>query len=304
MSDFFLKAVLLTVGGICGLGGRRMRLAVGIILGRIMILSNKKRFAVTLENLKYAFPEKPDLWRHEVARKAYRNLGLTFAEIAAFPRISDTEVRSMIEYENIHILNEKLSENKGLILLSGHFGNWELLAYSAGLLAQIPITIVVKPQRSMPVDALLNTNRIRSGNRIVPFDKAARTVIAALRNGEAVALLADQAADADRDVFVDFFGRPAATYEAPATLALRTGSPVVIGFAVRQTSGKYRVKLEEVFHGDLPNSKDGIIELTRRHTAILERAVREHPDLWAWQHKRWKYNPPRYPAENKASPNV
>lgn len=304
MSDYFLKTVLFAVGVICGFGGRRLRLVVGKMLGRMMIIVSKKRFSVTLENLKYAFPDKSDSWRRKTARGAYRSLGITFAEIAAFPWISDTEIPSMIEYENLHILGEKLRENKGLILLSGHFGNWELLAYSAGLLAQIPITIVVKPQRSTPVDNLLNANRIRSGNRIVSFDKAARTVIATLRNGEAVALLADQAADADRDIFVNFFGRPAATYEAPAALALRTAAPVVIGFAVREPSGKYRVKLEEIFHGDLTNSKEGIIELTRRHAAVLERVVRDHPDLWAWQHKRWKYTPPQDFSENGAAIHV
>ncbi|GAB1430559.1 lysophospholipid acyltransferase family protein [Ignavibacteria bacterium] len=256
-----------------------------------MMLADRRRYAITVENLDKAFPEKLMSWKHSTARAAYTNLGLVFTEIAAFPKISDDEIKQSVEYENIELLREKYLENRGLILLSGHFGNWEWLAYSAGLFADIPITIVVKPQRNRRITELLNNNRRRAGNNVVQFDKAAKTIISTLKNGGAIALLADQAADAERDVFIDFFGRPAAVYEAPAALALRLNVPIIMGFAVRQSNSKYRVRLMEIPHKDLQYSPEDVAELTRRHTAALETAIREHPELWAWQHKRWKYKP-------------
>lgn len=290
-----ISLLLQTVGWMCGISGRRFRRVFGGLLGRVMMLADRSRLAVTLGNLDSAFPEKSMDWKRRTARAAYRNLGITFAEIAAFPWISDARIRQLVVYDNLDLLTGKYRENRGMMLLSGHFGNWELLAYSAGLFTGIPVAIIVKPQRNRRIDALLNANRTRAGNSVIPFDNAARAIISTLKNGGAVAMLADQAADADRDIFVEFFGRAAATYEAPAALALRLNVPVIIGFAVRQAKGDYRVRLEEIPHDDLTYSPAGVAELTRRHVAALERAVRENPEQWAWQHKRWKYAPKNEP---------
>jgi KDO2-lipid IV(A) lauroyltransferase len=112
-----------------------------------------------------------------------------------------------------------------------------------------------------------------------------------LRQAEAIALLADQAATADRDVFVPFFGIPAATYEAPAALALKRNAAIFTAFAVRGADGRYTAEFHRIPHEDLSPDKDGILELTRRHVQSLEDAIRQRPDLWAWQHRRWKHTP-------------
>ena len=194
----------------------------------------------------------------------------------------------IIKFTNVELLNALNVQSNGMILLSGHFGNWELLAYCAGLLSGIPINIVVAPQHNPIANEYINEFRSRHNNRIVPMTNAARNIVHILQNNGVVAMLADQAANSSKNIFVDFFNRPASTYDAPAALALKFKFPLIIGFAVRQPTGKYLVRLEEVMYNDLEYSKAGIAELTKRHVEILEREIRKHPEQWSWQHKRWK----------------
>jgi len=130
------------------------------------------------------------------------------------------------------------------------------------------------------------------GNRIVPMANAARTIFDAIRKKEVIALIVDQSADWEKDIFIDFFGRPAATYEAPAKLSYKFDVPILIGFAVRQPDFTYFVDIIELDRSGLDRSDNPVEELTKRHVKILEDAIRKNPELWAWQHKRWKHTPP------------
>lgn len=227
----------------------------------------------------------------EIAKEAYTNLGITLAELLAFPSFSDDEIRSMIVYDNLHLIEEAYAEGKGIILLSAHYGNWELLAYALPLYTSVPVSVIVQPQRNESADNLLNSYRSRTGNKLIARHKAAREIVKILFDGNAVALLADQSATADKDIFVPFFNRPAATYEAPAALSLKFNVPIIMGFAERGGDGKYVVELQRIAHEDLAYDRAGIEELTRRHVAALETAVRKRPELWVWQHRRWKHSP-------------
>ncbi|MFP4528178.1 MAG: lysophospholipid acyltransferase family protein [Candidatus Kapaibacterium sp.] len=285
--------MLLGIGLISRILGRNARTAFGRLLGNIMIYLSSKRRRITYENIRNAFPDQSDLWCREITVQSYHNLGIVLAELLAMPSFDREDFDKYIKYSNISLLSEVFNRGRGLILLSGHFGNWELLAHSAGLFTGIPITIIVKPQRNRHADDLLNKYRTLHGNRIVSMYKAARAIIQELSRHNAIALLADQSATRDRDVFVDFFGRPASTFEAPAALALRFRTPIVMGFAVRQPDNSYRVDLREIKFDDLENNSDGVRELTRRHVAELESEIRKNPGLWAWQHRRWKHEAPK-----------
>lgn len=291
--DRLITGFILVLGTIARAMSNKSRVMFGRFIGDILRLLSKSRSDITLTNIKNAFPDKGGDWCSNVRDESYRNLGITLVELLTFPYLSENKIHDMIKYENIELINEANSRGKGIIFMSGHFGNWELLAYTAGLFSKIPITIVVKPQSNHFADEYLNEFRTRGGNKIVPMSKAARTMIQALNNHEAVALLADQSADWQKDIFVDFFGRPAATYEAPARLALKYRSPLILGFAHRQKDYTYKVTLREIDYSDLDNSPESIIELTRRHVKILEENILLNPGHWAWQHKRWKHEPPK-----------
>lgn len=179
--------------------------------------------------------------------------------------------------------------NKGLLLLSAHFGNWEFTGISIGLYLGKEVLIPVKTQKNPYINDLINSFRTKWGNRIVPMDKSAIQFVKQIRSGGIIGLLADQSATKDKDIYVSFFGREAATYEAPAELALKFKIPIIVGLAIRQEDGRYIVKSEKIDMDDLEYNKDGVAELTKRHVKILESVIREHPELWLWQHRRWKH---------------
>jgi KDO2-lipid IV(A) lauroyltransferase len=284
-----LQSILLkSLGKLSAIATPQLRKLLGKGIGTVLRWMSSKRFQITVSNLQEAYPEKSSHWIRTTAYSSYHNLGIVLAEILAFQYLSNQQLIDIIQFTNIELLGELYGRSNGMILLSGHFGNWELLAYSAGLLSGIPINIVVAPQHNPIANEYINEFRSRHNNRIVPMTNAARNIVHILQNNGVVAMLADQAANSSKNIFVDFFHRPASTYDAPAALALKFKFPLIIGFAVRQASGAYLVTLQEIKYDDLEYSKEGIAELTRRHVAILEREIRNHPDQWSWQHKRWK----------------
>jgi KDO2-lipid IV(A) lauroyltransferase len=216
-------------------------------------------------------------------------------ELLAFPKLTIDDFHKYIKYENFELVDEVRARGKGMILLSGHFGNWELIAFTIGLFSGISVTVIVKPQSNKYIDVILNKYRVLRGNHIVYMANAARAILNSLKNNDAVGLLVDQSADWEKDLFVDFFGMPAATYKAPASLSLKLKAPIIMGFPIRQPDYTYKIKLIELKTDDLDDSKESIRILTERHVKVLEDTIRQNPGLWSWQHKRWKHTPP---AEN------
>jgi len=290
IKDNIITRIILIVGWISIKLSRQQRTSFGKIVGKALKALSQERKRITLENIKRAFPGQNNSWHKQVMNDSYHNLGITMVELLALKSFDDDEIREYIRYSNIEMINELHSRGKGVILLSGHFGNWELLAYSAGLFSGLPVMIIVKPQKNKVADKLLNSYRTQRGNSVISMYNAAFTIFKTLKKGGVIALLADQSATKDKDIFMDFFGIPAATYESPAELALKLDVPIVMGFAVRQKDGSYYVDLQEIKHDDLEHSSEGIVELTRRHVLALENAIRDNPGHWAWQHRKWKHS--------------
>jgi Kdo2-lipid IVA lauroyltransferase/acyltransferase len=268
------------------------RISFGKFIGNLGYKMMKNRRNKSIENLQFAFPEKSNLEIEEIARGSFQNLGITFSELFAMSSLSDNELHSMIDFgDGIELIEKVNSRKKGMIFLSGHFGNWELIAYSVGVFTKLPITVIVKPQANEFVDKFLNKFRTARGNKIVSMYKAAKTIINTITNGETIALLTDQSATENKDIFVDFFNRPAATYKVVGDLALRYQIPIIMGFAIRQPNGKYKAELSELDFSDLENTHEGIYKLTVRHTKHLEDIIRQYPAQWVWMHNRWKHKP-------------
>ncbi len=290
ITDKLITIVFLCIGFFSSFLSIKARNKVGSFLGVFAYYILKKRRQIAEENLIFAFPNYNISKIKKIAKGSFCNLGITFFELFAMPKMSDADLHSTIQYENIELIDEVRNRNRGIIFLSGHFGNWELLAYSIGVFTNLPITIIVKPQSNTYIDFLLNTYRTSRNNKIVSMYSAARTVISVITKGEVIALLADQSATEDKDLYIDFFGRESATYKVVSDLALRFQIPIVMGFAKRQLEdATYKVKLLELDYSDLQNNKEGVLELTKRHVKILEESIRQAPDHWTWMHKRWKH---------------
>jgi len=281
--------LILFIGTITNLLSDKQRVKVGKLLGNIFILIDKKRKAITFNNLLLAFPNKKQNEINNILKNSYQNLGITLVELLYIKKIKNEEIPNFIEYENIELIDELLKREKGLLLLSGHYGNWEYLAYSASILSGKKLNVIVKAQKNKKLNKILNEYRAKSGNRLIPMNKAALEIVRIIKNKGMVALLADQAASKKSDIFVDFFNRPAITYEAPAKLALKFDIPIIMGFAERQENFKYKVKLFEIKYDDIKGNENAVELLTQRHVKYLEEQIIKNPNQWAWQHNRWKH---------------
>ncbi len=272
----------------------RVAQRVGAALGATLYCVARSQRRVALRNLAIAFPDKSEAERRDILRRSCRNLGRVVAEFCQMHRLTPASVGAHITIADPAAWQRALAMARdcGAVILTGHFGNWELLAYAHGLLGH-PITLVHRPMRNHLVDDAITAVRARAGTRSLPKRAAAKAVIRALRAGALVAIPADQNQTRRFGVFVDFFGLPASTTAGPARLAMITGAPVLPVFLVREgESDRHRLEIlptvEMVDTGD----RDADTRTnTQRCSDVIEAMVRAHPDQWVWFHKRWRTRP-------------
>jgi KDO2-lipid IV(A) lauroyltransferase len=264
---------------------------LGKLFGIFMFNFIPYRKKVALENLKKSFPEKSDEEIRRILKLAYVNLGITFFEFMGFANLKISDFDGFVKLENFDVVVEALKKGKGLILMSGHFGNWELSAIATGIKIGKPLNVIVKKQRNKFVDREINKWRCWFGNKVIPMEKAFRESLRILSEGGIVALLADQSAPKE-GLYVNFLGRPASTFTGPAIMSIRTGAPIVMGFAIREENYGYRIVFEKIDFIPSESEDENIIKLTQLHTSMLEKYIRLYPDHWLWFHRRWKHQPP------------
>jgi len=197
-----------------------------------------------------------------------------------------------VTVDGIENLEAVMRAHRRALVLTAHLGNWELLSV-AHRLARYPLTIVTRPLDSRGLNALAARLRERAGVEMVDKRDAVRPVLRALAAGRLVGILLDQNTARHEGVFVPFFGHLASTSKSVAVLALRTGTPVLPIFTLREEGGCHRVIVGNVV--PTPSglaSAEGIVEMTRRCTLVIEEAVRMRPDQWLWMHARWRTRPP------------
>lgn len=262
---------------------------IGSFLGGMMyhLLSSRRRIA--LDNLRHAFSGQDYRVLDNIARASFRNYGIMLFELLWFPNITPERIPALFRVHQLDLVREAHSKGNGVILLTGHFGNWELFALATGWQSGIPLNIIVQTQSNRLVDSLLNSHRTILGNRVTPMGMSIREILKTMREGGIVAVAADQSG-AKESVYVEFFGRSVATHQGPAVFALKSGAPVFVGFPVRNADGSYDATFEPVKCDDLNGATpENIIELTTRITKLTEDRIRRHPDLWLWMHRRWKH---------------
>jgi KDO2-lipid IV(A) lauroyltransferase len=253
------------------------------------------RRATVEQNLRLAFPERTEEWRQDVCRRAYRHLG---REAAAILRLAKLDKQAVVERTTTRGWDEMegaLSEGRGCILVTGHYGNWEIAA-AAVAARGVPIGAIVRRQGNLLVDQRLDETRRRLGVETIVQREAPRMVPRALRKNGVVGIVGDQ--DARKaGVFVPFFGVPASTHRGPALFAIRFGAPVFACVARRLEGPGVRY---EVSGTRVPVPRTGDLEadvaaLTAELTARLEASIREAPEQYFWFHRRWKSKPQAEP---------
>lgn len=225
--------------------------------------------------------------RERITIGVFNSIARLIVSFARFPKITRENIHHWIRYEGLENFEQARSLGKGVLVATGHLGNWELSAFAHAYLSA-PMNIVVRPIDNRRIDALVESRRELSGNRAISKKDAARGILRALAAGEAVGVLIDQNTTADQGAWIDFFGIPACAGSAFVKLAHHSGAPVIPGYALwSDKEGRYVLQFEPAVEitGDVAQD-------TQRVHARLEAAIRKHPDQWLWIHRRWKTRPP------------
>lgn len=292
---YLLKAISLFISKL----PYNLVLFIGKSLGRIYyrIAARQRRRALTqlMESIDLS-PAKAE----EIIRKLFMNIGQTLFEIMYTPAIVGN-YEKYITIENKHYFEEALSKNHGVVILTGHIGNWEWLGAALSL-AGYPITTVIKRQPNEQHTRILNEYRELAGIEI--FTRGTTELVAAakaLKKGKALGFLADQDGG-EHGAWVDFFGKKASTPLGPAVFARRFHSPVIPAFIERRPEGGHRLILHPpLYYEDTGNEKQDLYDFTVRMTDIIESAIRKHPEEWLWFQKRWNTVFPGDQAKEKVS---
>lgn len=286
---------LLLRAALAGVAALPLALArrLGRGLGRLGYGVARGERARTLRSLASAWPQLPERERERVARACFEHLGLMLFELGCVRQIeARMEEEVLWPAADRAVLDQALARGRGVVFISGHVGNWELLARRIAQ-AGYPSQSIAKEASDPRTTALIERFRAEGGVRSIwrGQEGAVRHMLRALKNNEILGLLIDQDTKV-QSVFVPFFGQLASTPRAAADLALRTGAAIVCGFCQREPDGRYRIRLHEV---PLPQGGDReakALALTATLTRDIEEAIRRAPEQWVWMHRRWKTRPP------------
>ncbi len=274
----------------CNLVPEAVAQRAGAGLGWLTARSGRPRWAVVMEQLRGAFPEAGEDWRRDVARRCYAHFGAEAVAVLRLSRLGLDGVHERTEVVGSEVLEAARKHPTGAVIVTGHVGNWELCG-AALVAAGLPMDVIAARQRNLYFDRYITRRRADLGMTIIPREQARRRVVEVLRTGKSVGIVGDQDAR-DAGIFVDFFGRPAATARGPAVLARRARALMGTAFLTRLPGVRLRYRLEI----EALDSRLGVNALTQACASRLEAKIREHPEQYFWMHRRWKTTPPEPPT--------
>ncbi len=296
-----------------------VRIAVGVLqamsveqsyafaraLADVLYRVDRRHRRVGLENLRLAFGDRYiEAEREAIVRQVYRHFCMMMVEILHIPRklhlTSWRERITLVGHETV--LDHLLRGERPVILLSGHFGNWEMAGYLFGVFG-FPPHSVARALDNPHLDRFLRSFRERTGQKMIPKTGGYDQMLEVLGRGGVLSFLADQDAG-QNGMYVEFFGRPASTHKAIALLAIEHRAPVVVGYARRVGPGfRYEVGCAEVIEPEeWTGTADDARLLTQRYTSALESIIRRDPGQYLWLHRRWKHQPRPKKARRETGP--
>ena len=290
-----------TIFGLLAAMPRRAAVGLGIGVGRIgfRLLGRLRR--VALRNLAIAYPEMSDAERQRVARGTFENLGRVLGEMSQLRGASREQIAGIVDFElsreTAELYRRVKDEGRGVLITTGHLGNWELLVLGFAAIYE-PISYLARPIDNLLVEEMALEIRTQFGNLPINKTNSALTAINLLRRGGILGILADVNAHPKEGVFVPFFGFQACTTNGPAMIAIRAKALILPAFCVwdrdrRRYKFVHGPVIEPANTGD---RKSDIVSTTAAYTAEIEKMIREYPEQWMWIHKRWKTRPPGDPS--------
>ncbi len=268
--------------------------SLGKTLGLLGYRLIGRRRKIALSNLELAYgaaltgPE-----RHELVRRVFIHFATAALDFLWSSRLSADTFGQLVEIDKagLDLLKKAGRKNRGVLFLAAHMGHWELLALVHGFLNIGTLHVVARRLDNPYLDAKINAIRCRSGTKVIYKNRAANSILRALRQNEMVGILLDQNTS-QGPAFVNFFGHPAATTKAIAAFAIATGAPILPAFCLPLPNGRYRLECgPEIEYRLSDNREKDIMDLTQLCTSIIEDRIRKEPQHWLWLHQRWKHRP-------------
>jgi KDO2-lipid IV(A) lauroyltransferase len=261
--------------------------------GRILFRALPFRRRVVLDNLRRVFGAAvPDAEIERLAQSHYAHLGRLAVEFFKFRWLSDEKKRALVRVENLQSFIDAFEKNKGVLILTGHFGNWEV-ATVAGIQSYPQVHgrfhFVRRPIKPRWLDTLVTRRFNKAGFGVVGKRGSLDRIVALLEAGDVIVFPFDQHAHRPDGIDVEFFGHPAGTFKSLAIIALATGSPVLPAASWREPDGRHVLRFEDPLQVvEHDNTTEAIRRTTRAFNAALERMILRHPEQWYWVHRRWK----------------
>jgi len=265
---------------------------LGALAGCFVAVASPRHRRIVFSQIRQALgQERSEAELRGIEQRFYRNICINLLEFLKMPYMSDQEVLRRVQVRGRENLDAALAKGRGAILLTAHYGNWELVGATLVLLGY-PVNVLAREQRHLGTNELLTGLRQRRGMKVIYTSRGLREVVRCLHRNEIVCILGDVNAGAN-GLFVDFFGKLASTAPGPAAFALRTGAAIVPGFTWRNPDhthiSEFMPVMEMIHSGDYERD---VLENTARLTKIIEEQVRRRPEQWYWLARRWKARPP------------
>ena len=249
------------------------------------------REEVVLTNLRNSFPEKSEAEIRDIAARFYRWFCDLTLETLKTLTISQKALRERVAFDGVGILEDYAKKNQSVILVLGHFGNWELAGARYSVERTIPqLHVIYHPLHNTHFDRLMHHMRTRHGTKLYTMQETSRNMIRDRGLNTATAFIADQTPSPDRAYWLNFLNQDTPVFLGTEALARKLGYPVIYISILRPRRGTYRLRAE-VIVPDPRKTREG--EITAVHSQRLERDIRDQPDLWLWTHRRWKHKRPR-----------
>jgi KDO2-lipid IV(A) lauroyltransferase len=263
--------------------------ALGRSLGLLFFLVAPRQRRRAIKNLSWCFPELSRADVRGMARRVFRNIGMNQLEMLRWMGGRSAELDQRIVVTGLEHVEQGLAHGAGLIVLTAHVGNWDLLALWAA--SRWPLTIISKDIKNSVLNTFWMERRRQEGLRIVGARNSYRACLAVLRRREMLGFVLDQNMTRQDGIFVEFFGRAACTTPGLAILSAHARAPVMPAFMLRRGDGRHEVRILPLLEPPEARTPEAVAAATQQYTRIIETVVREHADQWIWMHRRWRTQP-------------
>lgn len=283
-------AALRTIGAAAGRCHERVLRPFGIALGRSVWRLSARYRNVALKNLRFVYEsEKTEEEIQDLAQRVFEHFGRAAVEFFWSYRAPEEKIRSLVRLDGLEAVPEAAAHGRGLIIITAHFGNWELLARRVAC-EGFPLSVVVRDCDDPRLAAYMNRLRSRSGISVISKDEPASRLLQVLKDNEMLGILPDQNT-MTKPIFVPFFGRMASAAKGAALLALRARCPLLPAFAVRDDGGWHTETWPLLMVPQEGTMSEKILKITADFTRIIELQIRKYPEQWLWFHDRWRRRP-------------